>query len=144
MRLVDCTKHGIQFSDQVMHFGRCLDNALNSDVHAQGASIPEREYLPQHAARSIRMWRCGCGFDRGYLRTAQATGRGEGFGSGSRHDSDHLDRRILEQPGEAHITTPRPQSRLPQTLHLLHRTGSIAGDAERQTEIETAVSRNQD
>jgi hypothetical protein len=57
-----------------MHFGRCLDNALNSDVHAQGASIPEREYLPQHAARSIQTWRYGCGFDRGYLRTAQAMG----------------------------------------------------------------------
>jgi hypothetical protein len=36
------------------------------------------------------------------------------------------------------------KSRLSQPLDLLHRTGSIANHTKRQTDIEAAVSRNQD
>ena len=61
-----------------------------------------------------------------------------------RRDFSGRDRGILQHPGEAHITAPRPQSRHSQPLDFLHRTGSIASDAERQPEIETAVSRDQD
>jgi hypothetical protein len=57
---------------------------------------------------------------------------------------DHLDWSIPQHPRVAHITVPRSQSRLPQPLDLLHRAGSVASDAEWQTEMETAVSRNRD
>jgi hypothetical protein len=33
MRLVDCTKHGIQFSDQVMHFGGCFSRSFDREAH---------------------------------------------------------------------------------------------------------------
>jgi hypothetical protein len=42
------------------------------------------------------------------------------------------------------ITVPRSQSHQPQPLDLLDRAGLIASDAERQPEIKSAVSRNQD
>jgi hypothetical protein len=39
--------------------------------------------------------------------------RTDGAGLSSLDRPDHLDRRMLEQPGEAYITTPRSQGRLP-------------------------------
>ena len=65
-------------------------------------------------------------------------------GSFSFSGVDHLDWSIPQHPREAHITAPRPQSRLAEPLDLLHRAGSIASDAESQTEIKTAISRDQD
>jgi hypothetical protein len=57
---------------------------------------------------------------------------------------DSVDRRILQHPGEPCITAPRPQNRHAQPLDLLHCTGSIAGEAEGQPEIETSISGGQD
>jgi hypothetical protein len=75
---------------------------------------------------------------------SRATGQATDRGSFTLVRLNYADRRILKPPGEAHIPTPDSQSRHAQPLDLLHRTGSIAPDAERQPEVETTVSRDQD
>ena len=99
MRLVHCTKHIVQFSGPVMHFGCYLDNPRSSDVHAQGASIPEHKYY-----RSTWGGLCGCGvLDVDLTRAIPAVCAGDGAGDGFGPASSHP----LKSPGPENSSASR-------------------------------------
>ena len=39
MILIGCTEAVVQFSDQVTHFGRCLDRSFDRDAHRASADV---------------------------------------------------------------------------------------------------------